>query len=64
MYISIRLIRLQGISIATVIGFIATADTSRFKGAEDGEYIGVYRRVLVGLDSFSRVIIVVMRATR
>ena len=28
MYISIRLIRLQGILIITVIGFIAAADTS------------------------------------
>jgi hypothetical protein len=35
------LVRLQGISVATVIGFIAAADTGRFERAEDGERIGV-----------------------
>jgi hypothetical protein len=40
-YIGTRLIRLQSISVTTVIGFIAAADTSRFKRAEDREYIGI-----------------------
>jgi hypothetical protein len=39
MHIGIRLIGLQGISVTTVIGFIAAADTSRFKRAEDGERV-------------------------
>jgi hypothetical protein len=64
MYISIRLIRLQGISVTTVIGFIAAVDTSKFKRAEDGECVGVYRYMLAGLNSFSKVIIVIMRAIR
>ena len=41
MYISIRLIKLQGISVITVIRFIAAADTGRFKRAEDGERVSV-----------------------
>ena len=41
MHISTRLVRSQGISVTTVIRFIATADTGRFKRAEDGEYISV-----------------------
>ena len=59
-----RLIGLQGISVTTVIGFVAAADTGRFERAEDGERVGVYRYVLAGLNSSSGVIIVVMRATR
>ena len=53
-----------GISVATVIGFVAAADTGRFERAEDGERVGVYRHVLAGLDSSSRVIIVIIQATR
>ena len=70
MHISTRLIRLQGISVAIVIRLIAAADTSRFKRVEDGKYINIigtywrYRRVLVGLNSSNRVIIVIMRAIR
>jgi hypothetical protein len=70
MHISIRLIRSQGISVTTVIGFIAAADTGRFERVEDGKCVGVIgiywrcKRVLVGLDSSSRVIIVIMRAIR
>ena len=36
-----NLIRSQGISVATVIGFVAAADTGRFERAEDGERVGV-----------------------
>ena len=41
MYIGTRLVGLQGISVATVIGFIAAADTGRFKRVEDGERVGI-----------------------
>ena len=41
MHIGTRLVRSQGISVATVIGFVAAADTGRFKRAEDGERVGV-----------------------
>ena len=41
MHISTRLIGSQGISVTTVIGFVAAADTGRFKRAKDGEHIGV-----------------------
>ena len=54
----------MGISVATVIGFVAAADTGRFERAEDGERVGVYKCVLAGLDSSGGVIIVVMRAIR
>ena len=64
MYISTRLVGSQGILVATVIGFVAAADTGRFERAEDRERVGVCRCVLAGLDSSSGVIIVVMRATR
>ena len=59
-----RLVGLQGISVITVIGFITAADTSRFKRAEDGECVGVYRYILAGLNSSSGVIIVVIWAIR
>ena len=64
MHIGMRLVRSQGISVTTVVRFIAAADTGRFKRAEDGERVGVYRHILAGLNSSSGVIIVVMRATR
>ena len=70
MHIGTRLVGSQGISVAIVIGLIAAADTGRFEKVEDGKYVGIvdacwcYRRVLAGFDSFSGVIIVVMRATR
>jgi hypothetical protein len=70
MHISTRLIGLQGISVTTVIGFIAAADTGRFERVEDGKCVGVIgtywrcRRVLAGLNSSNGVIIVVMRAIR
>jgi hypothetical protein len=70
MHIGTRLVRSQGISVATVIGFVAAADTGRFERVEDGKCVGVVgtcwrcRRVLAGLDSSGGVIIVVMRATR
>ena len=41
MHIGTRLIRLQGISVAIILGLVAAADTSRFKRVEDGKYIGV-----------------------
>jgi hypothetical protein len=41
MHISTRLIKSQGILVATVIGFIAAADTSRFERVEDGKCVGV-----------------------
>ena len=41
MHIGTRLVGSQSISVATVIGFIAAADTSRFKRAEDGERVGI-----------------------
>ena len=41
MHISTRLVGSQGISVATVIGFIAAANTGRFKRAEDGERVGI-----------------------
>jgi hypothetical protein len=115
-HIGTRLVGSQGISVATVIGFIAAVDTgsssfilvalpyfavfcrilpaiifcqilpaifchilpnsashilpssavdtSRFKRVEDGERVGIYRHILAGLNSSSRVIIVIMQATR
>ena len=42
----------------------SAVDTSRFKRVEDGERISVYKYVLAGFNSFSRVIIVVIRAIR
>jgi hypothetical protein len=63
-HIGTRLIGSQGISVTTVIGFIAAADTSRFERAEDRERVGVYRRVLAGLNSSSGVIIVIIQAIR
>ena len=59
-----RLIRSQGILVTAVIGFIAAVDTSRFERVEDGKHVGVYRRVLVGLNSFSGVIIVIIQTIR
>ena len=41
-------------------GFIAAVDTSRFKKVKNGECIGVYKYILAGFNSFSRVIIVVI----
>ena len=41
-YISMRLIRSQGILVTTVIRIIAAADTGRFERAEDGERAGVW----------------------
>jgi hypothetical protein len=41
MYIGMRLIRSQGISVAIVIGLVAAADTSRFERVEDRKYVGV-----------------------
>ena len=41
MHIGMRLIGSQGISVATVIGFVAAADTGRFERAEDGERVGI-----------------------
>ena len=41
MYIGTRLVRSQGISVATVIGFVAAADTGRFERAEYGERVGI-----------------------
>ena len=70
MHISTRLIGSQGILVAIVIRLIATADTSRFKRVEDRKCVSViniywrYRRVLVGLNSSSGVIIVVMRVIK
>ena len=70
MHIGIRLVGSQGISVTIVVGLVAAADTSRFKRVEDGKYINIigtywrYRRVLVGLNSSNRVIIVIMRAIR
>jgi hypothetical protein len=69
-YIGMRLVRLQGILVVIVIGLIAAADTGRFKRVEDGKCVSIIdiywccRRVLAGLDSSSRVIIVIMRAIR
>jgi hypothetical protein len=63
-HIGIRLIGSQGILVTTVIRFIAAADTARFERAEDREYIVIYRHVLAGLNSSSKVIIVIMWATR
>ena len=40
-YISIRLVRSQDISVTIVIGLIAATNTSRFESAEDREYISV-----------------------
>ena len=45
-HISTRLVGSQGISVATVIGFVAAADTGRFKRAEDGERVGVWGALL------------------
>ena len=42
----------------------SAVDTSRFKRVEDGEYISVYRRILAGLNSFSKIIIVIIQAIR
>ena len=42
MHIGTRLVGLQGISVATVIGFVAAADTGRFERAEDGERVSVW----------------------
>jgi hypothetical protein len=42
----------------------SAVDTSRFERVEDGEHISVYRRILAGLNSSSKVIIVIMQATR
>jgi hypothetical protein len=116
MHIGTRLVRLQGISVATVIRFVAAADTSsssfmlialpyfaifcrilpaiifcqilpaifcyilpnsasyilpssavdtsRFKRVKDGECVGIYRHILAGLNSSSRIIIVVIQAIR
>ena len=41
MYIGIRLVRSQSISVTIVIGFVAAANTNRFKRVEDGEHISV-----------------------
>ena len=41
LHIGTRLVGSQGISVATVIGFVAAADTGRFERAEDGERVGV-----------------------
>ena len=52
MHIGTRLVGLQGISVAIVIGLVAAADTSRFERVEDRKYISVmgacwrYKRVL------------------
>ena len=46
MHIGTRLVRSQGISVATVIGFVAAADTGRFERAEDGERVGVWGALL------------------
>ena len=55
---------MQSILVITIIGFISAADTSRFKRAEDRERVSVYRRILAGLNSFNRVIIIVIWAIR
>ena len=47
MHISTRLVGSQGISVATVIGFIAAADTGRFERAEDGECAGLIGALLI-----------------
>ena len=41
MHIGTRLVGSQGISVAIVVGLIATADTGRFERVEDGKYVGV-----------------------
>ena len=41
-----RLVGSQGISVATVIGFVAAANTGRFERAEDGERVGVWGALL------------------
>ena len=41
MHIGTRLVGSQGISVATVIGFVAAANTNRFERAEDREHINV-----------------------
>ena len=41
MRIGTRLVGLQGISVAIVIGLVAAADTGRFERVEDGKYVGV-----------------------
>ena len=42
----------------------SAVDTSRFEKVEDGERIGIYKRVLAGLNSSSKVIIIVIQATK
>ena len=46
MHIGTKLVRSQGISVTTVVRFVAAADTGRFERAEDGERVGVCSALL------------------